>query len=188
VRVYFIFFFLLINGISVQVTASESDRSEEHTFSGDSLLQYIVGAGDKIEIRVFGEDDLSVIAHLGNSGKINYPFLGQLKLTGLTIKQIEGLIVKGLKGGYLVRPNVFVSVVEYRPFYIHGEVNKPGGYPYQPGLTVNQAIALAGGLTERASKDKIFMFKEGDKNSELKASLNNKVNAGDTITIKQRFF
>jgi len=188
VRVYFIFLFLLISGISAQVTASESDRSEEQTYSSDLLLQYIVGAGDKIEIRVFGEDDLSVTAHLGNSGKINYPFLGQLKLAGLTIKQIEGLIVKGLKGGYLVRPNVFVSVVEYRPFYIHGEVKKPGGYPYQPGLTVNQAIALAGGLTERASKDKIFMFKEGDKNSELKASLNNKVNAGDTITIKQRFF
>ncbi|EDM64730.1 putative polysaccharide export-related protein, partial [Moritella sp. PE36] len=98
------------------------------------------------------------------------------------------LIYKGLKGDYLVNPNVYVHVVEYRPFYIHGEVQKPGGYPYQPGLTVNQAIALAGGLTERASKDKIYLFKEKNKNKQINASLTYKVNAGDTILIKQRFF
>ena len=150
--------------------------------------RYILGAGDKIEIRVFGEEDLSISSYLGNSGKINYPFLGELKVAGLTVKDVEKVIAKGLQDGYLVNPNVFVSVAEHRPFYIHGEVNQPGGYAYQPGLTVNKAIALAGGLTERASKDKISMFREGNKSDELKAYLDDPVRAGDTITIKQRFF
>ena len=149
---------------------------------------YILGPGDKVEIKVFGQKDLTVETLLSNSGQINYPFFGEIKVTGLTVKQVEKLIYKGLKGDYLVNPNVYVHVVEYRPFYIHGEVQKPGGYPYQPGLTVSQAIALAGGLTERASKGKIYLLKEKNKNKQINASLTYKVNAGDTILIKQRFF
>ncbi len=79
-----------------------------------------------------------------------------IKVTGMTIKQVEQHVYQGLKGDYFVEPNVFVGIVQYRPFYIHGEVKKPGGYPYQPGMTVNQAIALAGGLTERASREKFL--------------------------------
>ncbi|MBL4910587.1 MAG: polysaccharide export protein [Alteromonadaceae bacterium] len=149
---------------------------------------YILGAGDKVEIKVYGQDDLSLNALLGNSGTINYPFLGDIKVSGLTIKQLETLIFTGLKGDYLIRPNVYVQVVEYRPFYIHGEVKKPGGYPYQPGMTVNQAIALAGGLTERASEEKITLYKELNKKQSLKGTLNSLVAPGDTITIEQRFF
>jgi len=155
------------------------------TFAQES---YILGAGDKVAIQVFGQGDLSIETLLGNSGKINYPFLGEITVSGLTIKQVEQLIELGLKGDYLVSPNVNVQVVEYRPFYIHGEVKKPGGYPYHPGMTVNQAVALAGGLTERADDNKISLFKEGDKSNKQKSSLNYKVNAGDTITIEQRFF
>ncbi len=161
--------------LPVQVSAAEAN-------------QYILGPGDKIEIKVFGQDDLTIVTLLGNSGKINYPFLGELKIVGLTVKQVEGIIKKGLKGPFLVNPNVYTSVVEYRPFYIHGEVARPGGYPYQPGLTVNQAVALAGGFTERASKDKIYLYKEDDKNTRTNASLGSQINAGDTITIDQGLF
>lgn len=158
--------------------------------SGQTFAQesYLLGPGDKVEIKVFGQDDLMIETLLGNSGKINYPFLGEILITGLTVKQVENFIQKGLKGDYLINPNVYVQVLEYRPFYIHGEVNKPGGYPYHPGMTVNQAFALAGGLSARADKDSISIFKEGDKNTKQKASLEQKVNAGDTITIDQRFF
>ena len=149
---------------------------------------YILGPGDKVSIKVFGQVDLDIETLLGNSGKINYPFLGEITLAGLTVKQVEQFIEKGLKGDYLISPNVYAQVVEYRPFYIHGEVKKPGGYAYHPGMTVNQAVALAGGLTERADENKISLFKEGDKNIKQESSLENKVNAGDTITIAQRFF
>ena len=157
------------------------------SFASDSQ-NYILGAGDKIEIKVFGQPDLDVTSLLGNSGEINYPFLGKVKLVGLSVSQVEQIIISGLQPDYLVKPNVYAQVVEYRPFYIHGEVKKPGGYPYQPAMTVNQAIALAGGLTGRASVDKIFIFKEQTKQQQQKGSLNSQIAAGDTIKIEQRLF
>ncbi|GAA0542492.1 exopolysaccharide export protein VpsN [Rheinheimera aquimaris] len=150
--------------------------------------QYLLGPGDVIIIKVYGQEDLELQTRLTDSGTINYPFLGELQLTGMSIKQVENVIYQGLKGDYLVEPNVFVGMVEYRPFYIHGEVKLPGGYPYQPGMTVNQAIALAGGLTERASRDKILISREGQKNQHENGNLNSRILAGDTITIEQRFF
>ncbi|MEP0356785.1 polysaccharide biosynthesis/export family protein [Paraglaciecola sp.] len=158
------------------------------SFSLFAQESYVLGAGDKVSIKVFGQDDLAIETLLSNSGNINYPFLGEVTLAGLTIKQVEQLIEKGLKGDYLISPNVSVQVVEHRPFYIHGEVKTPGGYPYQPDMTVNQAVALAGGLTERADTDKISLFKEGDKANKQQATLNYKVNAGDTVVIERRFF
>ena len=150
--------------------------------------QYLLGPGDVIIIKVYGQEDLELQTRLTDSGTINYPFLGELQLTGMSIKQVENVIYQGLKGDYLVEPNVFVGMVEYRPFYIHGEVKLPGGYPYQPGMTVNQAIALAGGLTERASRDKILISREGQKNQHENGNLNSRILAGDTITIEQRVF
>lgn len=153
-----------------------------------SAQSYVLGAGDKVEIKVFGQPDLEVTAFLGNSGEINYPFLGKVKLSGLNTSQVEQVITQGLKPNYLVNPNVYVQVVEYRPFYIHGEVKDPGAYPYQPAMTVNQAIALAGGLTERASIEKIYIYKEQTKQQQRKGGLNSQIAAGDTIKIEQRLF
>lgn len=170
----------LIIFILLTVAALNSAAAVEET--------YTLGPGDKIVIKVYGESDLTLETQLTDSGSINYPFLGLLDVRGLTIKQVENLVYDGLKGDYLIEPNVFVGIVEYRPFYIHGEVKKPGGYPYQPGMTVNQAVALAGGLTERASREKIFVSREGTKSESTLSSLNTKINAGDTITIEQRFF
>lgn len=153
-----------------------------------SAQSYVLGAGDKVEIKVFGQPDLEVTAFLGNSGEINYPFLGKVKLSGLNTSQVEQVITQGLKPNYLVNPNVYVQVVEYRPFYIHGEVKDPGAYPYQPAMTVNQAIALAGGLTERASTEKIYIYKEQTKQQQRKGGLNSQIAAGDTIKIEQRLF
>ena len=149
---------------------------------------YKLGPGDVIVIQVFGEDELKLETQLTDSGTVNYPFLGTIKVVGMTIKELEQHVYNGLKPDYFVEPNVFVGIVQYRPFYIHGEVKKPGGYPYQPGMTVNQAIALAGGLTERASKEKIEISREGDKNNTQAGTLSTKISAGDTITIEQRFF
>ncbi|WP_247664822.1 polysaccharide biosynthesis/export family protein [Pseudoalteromonas sp. MMG010] len=156
-------------------------------FAND-IDNYQLGAGDKVLIKVFGQSDLDVEALLSISGLVNYPFLGEIKLTSLTVKEVEGLITQGLKAGYLNNPNVYVQVIEYRPFYIHGEVKKPGAYPYQIGMTVNQAVALAGGLTERASESKIYLFKERAKSEGLLVKLSSVVGAGDTIRINQRLF
>ncbi|GAB5379924.1 MAG: exopolysaccharide export protein VpsN [Aliiglaciecola sp.] len=151
--------------------------------------QYRLGSGDVIKISVFGEDDLSIETRLSQTGKINYPFLGDIQVVSLTVSELETFIYDGLKGDYLISPSVSVSVVEYRPFFIDGEVKKPGGYPYQPGLSIDKAAALAGGYTERASKSKITVVREvGEERVTIAGKSTDTVRPGDIITIQQSFF
>lgn len=150
---------------------------------------YQLSAGDVIAIHVYGEEDLTLETRLGESGMINYPYLGLLKAKGLSVAQLEQHLIRGLKGDYLINPSVHVSVTEYRPFYIYGEVNQPGGYPYQPGLTIERAVALAGGLTERASTNGITVNRTvGQQKTTLKVRLNASVYPDDSIVIKESFF
>lgn len=153
------------------------------------LVQYTLGAGDVVQITVFGQEDLTVNTRLSNNGSINYPFLGDIELVGLTAAEVEELIDSGLRGDYLVNPSVSVSVLEYRPFFIDGEVKKPGGYPYQPGLSINKAAALAGGYTERASRNDIQIVREIDGVEQIiQATSVDVILPGDIITVQQRFF
>lgn len=154
-----------------------------------SMSQYQLGSGDRISISVFGQDDLSMEVRLPDVGTINYPFLGEIKLVGLTADEVEKKIYDGLLGDYLVNPSVSVAIIEYRPFFIDGEVKRPGGYPYQPGLSVNKAAALAGGYTERAARDKITIIREKDgRTNEFTVTVSDMIQPGDIITINQRFF
>jgi protein involved in polysaccharide export with SLBB domain len=157
----------------------------------ESLLStYKLAAGDVITIRVFGEEDLSrEKIRLTDAGTIPYPVLGEVRAKGLTIGEIEKSITSGLSGRYLMNPRVSITVEEYRPFYINGMVEKPGGYPFQPGLTVLKASSLAGGFKERASFSKITIIREGDPaNRPQKAEINSPVNPGDTVFVEESFF
>lgn len=150
---------------------------------------YRLGSGDRIHIRVYGEDDLTLETLLSDSGVINYPFLGELKVTGLTPTELEAMIASDLKGDYLVNPIVHISIVQYRPFFIDGEVKVPGGYPFQPGLTIGKAAALAQGFTERASRDKITIVRgDGAQQQKIRADLATVLMPGDIVTVEQRFF
>lgn len=155
-----------------------------------ALSSYRLGAGDVVTIRVFGEDDLSKEKiKLTDAGTVPYPVLGEIKVLGLTVGDLERLITDGLRGRYLVNPRVSVQIEEYRPFYINGMVDKPGGYPFQPGLTVRKAASLAGGFKERASLSKIYVIRESDPGQRAqKADLNTPVLPGDTITVEESFF
>jgi len=155
-----------------------------------ALGSYRLGTGDKIYIQVFDEQDLTMETRVGSSGVINYSFLGTVQVAGQTTSELEQHIVSLLSDGYLVNPSVNVSVVEYRPFFINGEVKSPGGYPYQPGLTMEKAIALAGGLTDRASKRKMYLQKGGQASEQArgKVSMGSKISPGDIITIEEGFF
>jgi len=152
--------------------------------------QYQLASGDVVRITVFGEADLSFDEiRLNDAGTFSYPFIGQVRARGNTPTQIEDLIASKLKDGYLIDPRVTVSVVTYREFYIIGEVKKPGGYPYQPGLTLERAIALAGGLTERASTNRVTIMRgNGNTRSAQKAELATAILPGDSINIAQGFF
>jgi len=157
--------------------------------AAETLSDYRLGSGDRIQIQVFDEPDLSMEVRLSDAGTISYPFLGEVRVSGNTVSQLETQIVGGLKGDYLVDPKVNVSVVEYRPFYINGEVEDPGGYPYQPGLTLRKAIALAGGFSERASKSKINVLSEGAIDGrQRQIGMDVMLNPGDIVTVEQSFF
>lgn len=163
-----------------------ANTNAERSNLGES---YILDSGDRISIQVFDEQDLTMEALVDSNGVINYSFLGTLEVSGRTTEQIEQKITELLENGYLVKPSVNVTVTGYRLFYISGEVNKPGGYPYVPGLNLEQALAMAGGLTDRASKRKMYLVKGGSSdNNRKRVNLNTSIDPGDTITIEEGFF
>ena len=156
-----------------------------------SLSDYRLGSGDSIKITVYEEPELALEVRLSDAATISYPFLGEMQVAGLTAGQLEEKITTGLKGDYLVNPNVTVSVAEYRQFYIHGEVEEPGGFSYLPGLTLRKAVALAGGFTERASRSKMYVIRDGvahDSEMGRQISLDEELSPGDIVTIEQSFF
>lgn len=150
---------------------------------------YKLGPGDQILINVFGEADLNMDFQLSDNGTLNYPFLGEIQVAGLTVSEFEQSIIHGLRGPYLVDPDVSVSIKEYRPFFLRGEVAQPGGIPFQPGLTLEKAIALAGGFSERASKKKITVIRaDSPEAGAVPIRLTDPIFAGDVITVHERFF
>jgi polysaccharide export outer membrane protein len=151
---------------------------------------YKLAAGDVLRITVFNEPELSIKkVRLNDAGTFSYPFLGEIAARGLTPNQVEQKIVDGLKQGYLIDPKVSISQVEYRPIYINGEVTKPGAYPFQPGLTLEKAIALGGGLTERASMKRVTILRgNGGPPVVDDISGTTVISPGDTISIAQGFF
>ncbi|WP_232846403.1 polysaccharide biosynthesis/export family protein [Amphritea pacifica] len=153
-----------------------------------TLSDYRLGSGDLLSIQVFGEEDLSMEIRLSDAGTIAYPFLGELRVLNMTIGHLSTMIEEGLADGYLLDPHVSITVKEYRQFFINGEIKEPGGYPYQPGLTLQKAVALAGGFTERASKSKLFIAHDGETSDPRLADLNTQIRPGDIITIEQSFF
>jgi polysaccharide export outer membrane protein len=156
----------------------------------ESNSTYKLASGDVIRINVFGEKDLSIEEiRLNDAGIFSYPFIGDVRAKGKTAAEIEQTLTESLKGDYLVDPRVSVSVLTYREFFISGEVKTPGGYPFQPGLTLRRAVALAGGLTERASTGRITIIRDQNPSrTPEQATLDTVVMPGDTITIDQGFF
>ncbi len=121
---------------------------------------YRVGAGDRLTIRVAGEPDLTADYLVDGSGNISMPYVQSLNVGGSTTPHIEALITSRLRAGYLRNPEVSVQVTTLRPFYIMGEVNTAGSFEYQPGITVQNAIAIAGGYSARADHAKVLVTRK----------------------------
>jgi protein involved in polysaccharide export with SLBB domain len=150
---------------------------------------YTLGSGDTVKINVYQEPDLSIEAKISNNGTIDFPLIGYIKIAGLSLEETEALLDKKLRGDYLIDPQISVSMIAHRPFFITGAVRKPGSYEYQPGMSARQAIAVAGDFTDRASKSKIYIIKEGESmNSSRKIKLDELIGPGDTITVKESLF
>ena len=178
----FRFFTLLFSVLLHAAPAGAQDR--------ELLSKYRLGGGDVISINVLGEDDLKrEKIRLTDAGTIQYPVLGEIRVLGLTMGDLVKNITDGLKGRYLVDPKVTVSIDEYRPFFINGEVYKPGGYPFVPGLSVLKAVSIAGGFKDRASKSKMFVIRDGAKSDKReKVEMDSSIFPGDILTVEESFF
>ena len=176
--------------VLVFVSSFAGALAQKSSDAPGALSYYRLGVGDVVSVRVFGEDDLSRDkVKVTDAGTVAYPILGEIKVQGRTVGELERLVADGLRGRYLVNPRVSVTVDEYRPFYVDGQVGKSGGYPYQPGLNVAKAISLAGGLKERASTNKMYITREGDKpQNRVKVDMSAEVRPGDILTIEESFF
>jgi polysaccharide biosynthesis/export protein VpsN len=152
-----------------------------------TLQSYMFGPGDTIRISVYQEVDLSVTAEISQQGFIDMPLLGSVKMTGLTQQSAKEHLEQLLRDGYLVSPSVSITVDSYRPFFIYGEVRNPGSYPYQPDITLEQAIALSGGLLDRASRSKWHIQRGVDK-ATFVAKSDTIILPGDVIKIDKSFF
>jgi protein involved in polysaccharide export with SLBB domain len=155
----------------------------------DDAAAYRLGTGDKVRVTVFGEKDLSGDFDVNDQGVVALPLIGPTKLAGKTISEAEAQITQSYGKDYLVNPRVNVEVLNYRPFFILGEVKNPGSYPFVNGMTVVNAVALAGGYTPRAKRDHI-MVKRAAKPSagEQEVSEDAAILPGDVIRVPERFF
>jgi len=156
----------------------------------ESVAGYRLGPGEKVRLTVFRHLDLSGEFDLDGEGFLAMPLVGEIQGAGLTARQLENEIEIRLKaGGYLVNPQVSVEVLNYRPFYIIGEVNNPGSYQYVNGMTVINAVALAGGFTYRADQDDIIITRGGSEGRKIgDVKVDTLVLPGDIVEVTERFF
>jgi protein involved in polysaccharide export with SLBB domain len=150
---------------------------------------YRLGSGDKLQIAVYGEQELTGEQFVGPDGSVTLPLIGRVVAKGRTAAEVSEDIRARLADGFVQNPSVAVTIVAYRPFYILGEVNSPGQYEYAQGMTVLSAVARAGGFTYRAKKSEVFVKREGDpREYHVRVTNDLLIQPGDTIRVGERYF
>ena len=150
---------------------------------------YLIGAGDRLTIRVVGQPDLTGNYVVSGSGTISFPLIHTVKVAGLTAPMVRRTITARLKNGYLRNPSVSVQVTNLRPFFILGEVTRAGSFPYQNGMTVQNAIAIAGGYTARANQGKVMLTRKSANGTRtFKVPVTTQIYPGDIVFVRERWF
>jgi polysaccharide export outer membrane protein len=190
--------FLRRRGLLVAVfalAACDSDTTPivQETAAGGASTRdpdYKLGANDRLRITVFGQPTLTGEYSLDGNGVLAFPLIGNVPAAGMTTEQLQKTIVAKLEPDYLINPSVSAEVVTRRPFFIIGEVQKPGSYPYVPDMTALNAVALAGGFTYRARKNDYYI-KRLDKDGKMirvEATAGTILRPGDTLEVRERYF
>ena len=176
---------LLISGC----TGGSLSEAEQQSMAAAAVAAPKLQPGDKIRINVFGENNLSGDYEIDQSGQISLPLAGTIEAVGLTQSELEQALAKKFRSEYLKNPKVTVTIATLRPFYMMGEVTKPGEYPYKSGLNVLTAMAIAGGPTYRASRSTVQIQRRGESSMRdypLSASV--PILPGDVIKVPERYF
>lgn len=149
---------------------------------------YRLGVGDKLKITVFGEENLSGPAEVNAMGQVALPLAGEVPAKGLPINQFRDAVVRRLSDGYLKNPKVTVEITNYRGIYVHGEVKSGGEFAFKPGLTIRDAVAVAGGFTYRADQSHVVVTREGEQPARIPLPSHVPVLPGDNLQVPERFF
>lgn len=150
---------------------------------------YRIGAGDRLTIRVVGQPDLSNDYLVDGSGTISFPLINTVRVAGLSAAQAGQTIAARLRKGFLRNPDVTVQVTELRPFYILGQVNQAGSFAYRSGMTVQNAVAIAGGYSSRANQGKVLITRKmADGTRSFEAPVTTQLYPGDIVYIRERWF
>lgn len=156
--------------------------------SASAQSGYRLGAGDKLKVTVFGEEDASGEYEIDATGTISARLIGRVNVKGMTVSEVEQALIDQYRSrGFFRNPRISIELVNLRPFFILGEVEKRGSYPYVNGLTIAQAVAIAGGYTYRASRSRITIQRVGAPKEEPAAE-DTPVFPGDIVRVPERFF
>lgn len=166
----------------IQSLQNQQQRTAAHE-------EYRLGSGDLLKITVFNQESLSGEYTIGGNGQLSFPLIGAVTAKDLSVKELEQEIAGKLKPDYLLNPRISIQVLNYRPFYILGEIKQPQSYPYVDGMTYLNAVAIAGGYTYRAKEDYVMVVRMNDpQKTEVQRNMDEKVMPGDVIRVEQRFF
>ncbi|MDD1453160.1 polysaccharide export protein [Sphingomonas sp. H160509] len=150
---------------------------------------YRLGLGDKLRVNVYGEPALSGEYQIGGSGAVTMPLIGDVRAVGLSARELESALIQRYTAGYLKSPKIAVEVYDFRPYFILGEVQRPGRFPSTEATTVLGAIATAGGFSYRANKKRAFLRRAGtDQEYEIDLAKDVRILPGDVLRIGERYF
>jgi len=176
---------LLVSGC----TAGSLSEAEQQTLAAAAVAAPKLQPGDKIRINVYGENTLSGEYEIDQSGQLSLPLAGTIDAVGLTQAELEQALAKKFRSEYLKNPKVTVTIATLRPFYMMGEVTKPGEYAYKSGLNILTALAIAGGPTYRASRNTVQIQRRGESSMrEYPISASVPILPGDVIRVPERYF
>ncbi len=181
---------LLLTGVSGCSSATQFGFAPATDVSLGKLDRiYRLGVGDRLKVEVFGEPELTGESDVNASGNISLPLLGDVPAKGTTLDQFSGTLRQRLQQGYIKNPQLNVQVLNYRPIYVQGEVRHGGEFPYKPGLSIADSVALAGGYSYRAVTNSIFLRRQGESGGRsipMDGSI--PVLPGDNLLVQERFF
>lgn len=177
---FIVFLFFLLPALPAGAEDLEPQEVLERVYTLDS--------GDRLKITVYGQEDLSGEFQVDGSGNISFPLIGEVSAKGLSLRELEKRLKERLQDGYLVDPRISLEVLNYRPFYILGEVNNPGKYEYVSGINLFNAVAMAGGYTHRARRGQAEITRSNPEEVIDDADHSTVVMPGDVIYIRERFF
>ncbi len=157
----------------------------------DASDLYTLGPGDRLRITVYGEETLTGEYGITGAGDVSFPLIGNVKAAGRSVEDLQQELTTRLGSGYIADPRVSAEIITYRPYYILGEVGRPGQYDFAVGLTIEQAVAAAGGFTYRANSRRVFLKRATETRErlvDLRETPSFPVRPGDTIRVGERFF